>query len=613
MASEAAGAGEPARVAGLGGSRTAGVPGTMKWYGWGAEGQAFDAVGRPGLWPYAKAHLGLTESQPRNVPVQVDQIALPPAVDNPRFLAIVDGIVGADRWSRAPMDRLLHAYGRSTRDLWRLRHGRVTYAPDCVLFPDNEDQIVAILRAADQCGVVLVPFGGGSNVAGCLEIHRPDSRMVAAINLRGYNRVLAIDKESGTARVEAGILGPDLEMALNAEGLTLGHVPDSFPYSTLGGWVATRSSGMLSDSYGNIEDMVLSLRMAAPAGIVTTRDVPHASNGPDAKRLCIGSEGALGIITEITVCVREMPPRREFRGYLFPDFPAGVEAMRDCRRLGATPALTRLNDPDKTQLSAAFRRKTAGVQDVVAHGFKWYLRRVRGMDLECACLLIAAFEGDRKSVAWQRRRVEKIYRRHGAIGLGRGPGEAFAEGKFDLPYIRDFLMDHNVIVDVSETSTVWNNVLPLYRSAMDTYRAALRRGGRKSWVGCHVSHSYTAGVSLYFSFAFACRVGADGKVDPSVELEHFLAAKRAGLDCFAASGATLSHHHAVGYEHLPWLVEESPVAGGTVLDAIKARLDPHGIMNPGKLLGGFSHEDLAAGPGTRPSPPERAAARRAGE
>jgi alkyldihydroxyacetonephosphate synthase len=580
-------------------SRAASLPGTMRWYGWGVESEAFDGAGRPNLWPYVSAQLGISDRQSRNRPVPADEISLPAPVDNPQFLAALGGSLGTAQVSRSHMDRLLHAYGKSTRDLWRMRHGRVTYAPDCVLFPESEEQILAIVRAADQCGVALIPFGGGSNVAGCLEVHQPERRMIAAVNLRRLNRVLSIDRASCVARVQAGILGPDLEAALAAQGLTIGHFPDSFLYSTLGGWVATRSSGMFSDRYGNIEDMVLAVRMATPAGLIASRAVPHASNGPDVKRVCIGSEGTLGIITEVTLSVREAPAEREFRGYLFPDFESGVEALRECVRGGAAPALSRLHDPYRTRLSAAFRPKGSRTQDIVGAAFKTYLRRVRGMDLGQACLLIVGFEGNRRSCRMRRAAAEEIYRRYGAVSLGRGPGEAFAEGKFNFPYVRDFLMDYGAIADVGETSTVWSNILPLYRAATSAYRDALGRGGRKFWVGCHISHTYAAGASLYFTYAVAGKAGPEGQVDPWAELDHYLAAKQAGLASFSEHGATFSHHHAVGYEHLPWLLRENALAGTTVVDALKQSLDPNRIMNPGKLTAAYSLAELSAGPRTR--------------
>jgi len=558
-------------------------PGTMKWYGWGGEGQAFDPIGRPNLWLYAQKHLGIDPARPSRPPVALEGIALPPVRSHPAFRAEMDRLLPPERRSDAPMDRLLHAYGKSTRDLWRIRHGQVRFAPDLVVFPESEDQVVRLLEAARRHDVVVVPFGGGSNVAGCLEVHRPEPRFVLTVNMRGMNRILGIDAHAGTARVQPGIMGPDLEKGLNAAGMTFGHFPDSFPYSTLGGWIATRSSGMLSDRYGNPEDRVLSLRMATPAGMVVTRDIPHGSNGPDPNRICIGSEGTLGILTEVTICIDPEPKRREFRGYIFPNFESGLEAIHSALRDGVAPALTRLNDPDKTQLSSAFRRRGSWWEERAARAFKGYLTNFRAIDFNKAALMITAFEGSPYRIGRQRRDTEPHYWRAGAVALGKGPGESFAEGKFDFPYIRDFLMEHDVIVDVAETSTTWSRLLPLYRTAMATYREALGRDGRPYWLGCHLSHTYPAGASLYFSFAFRCVLDRVGNVDPNAEMGYYAAVKKAGLDCFAAHGATLSHHHAVGYEHLPWLYAESPVGQGTAIDAIKATLDPTGIMNPGKL------------------------------
>ncbi|MGZ6205332.1 MAG: FAD-binding oxidoreductase [Candidatus Binataceae bacterium] len=489
----------------------------------------------------------------------------------------------SERRSRSHMDRLVHAFGRSTRDLWRLRHGKVERAPDCVVFPVDEAEITRLLAICDRLNAVVIPFGGGSNVAGCLEAIATDGRAVITVNLRLMNKVLDIDSVSGQVRVQAGILGPALEDALGMAGLTLGHIPDSFPFSTLGGWIATRSSGMYSDGYGNAEDMVVGLRMVTPRGVVTGRPVPHASNGPDAHRLCIGSEGTLGIISEVTVRARPAPAVREFRGYLFPDFASGIAALKECRDKNCAPVLARLNDVARTQLSAAFRQQegSGGLAGKLA---KSWLRHVKGVDLQTVCLMITAFEGECAAIASQRAQVEAIYKRHRAVGVGRGPGDSFARGKFDFPYIRDFLLDYKVMVDVSETSIRWSEMMPLYQAAKRTFEQALGAGGRQFWLGCHVSHTYPTGASLYFSFAFRCLTDDAGRYDPWRELEHYLAVKRAGLECFAAHGATLSHHHAVGYEHLPWLLDENRCGPGTVIDAVKAKLDPNDIMNPGKLV-----------------------------
>lgn len=578
--------------------RTSAVRGTMKWYGWGGKLDHFEPADRPYLWPFAQRHLAISERQARTVPVALDSIVLSSRRENPPFLSRIAEIFPPSRWSVDDFDRLLHAYGKSTRDLWRIRHGRVDFAPDCVVYPDSEDEVCQLLDAADQHGVVIIPFGGGTNVAGCVEVHRPDPRMVCTVNMRGMNRVLDVDAVSRIARVQAGIIGPDLELSLAEKDLMLGHVPDSFPYSTLGGWVASRSAGMFSDGYGNIEDMVVSLRVATPRGFIRTLDVPRASSGPDANRICIGSEGTLGIITEVTIRVRKTQRCREFRGYLFPTFEHGIDAMRRCRENGHVPILSRLNDAKRTQLSAAFRRRGSTIHGITARLVKSYINAC-GFDAEATSLLICGYEGGEPAgVRAQRQPCEDVFRSHGAIKLGRSPGESFAQGKFDFPFIRDFLMDYDVICDVNETATTWSRLKPLYRAVSKALDDALRSDERPSWFGCHISHTYHAGAMLYFSYAFRCRA-ARGACDMEAELAHYLTVKRAVLDCISSHGATLSHHHAVGYEHLPWLAAESVFGQGTVIDAIKSNVDPNGIMNPGKLVSGFALEDWLAGPNAR--------------
>jgi len=350
----------------------------------------------------------------------------------------------------------------------------------------------------------------------------------------------------------------------------------------------------MSDAYGNIEDMVVALRMVTPAGLIATRAVPHASNGLDANRLAIGSEGSLGVITELTMRVMPRPAERQFNGYLFPDFAAGLSALRACAQSGISPALCRLNDPGKTQLSAAFRHRDGAIKHAIGKLYKAWLKNVRGFDLEKSCLMVAAFQGDAARVRADRRRVEKVFRQFGAAALGRGPGAAFAAGKYDFPYIRDFLFEHGVVCDVAETSATWADINDLYDRGMREIGAQLRKDGRPTWLGCHVSHTYSAGASMYFSYGFRCDVDKDNSYDAQAELAYYAAVKKASLECFAAAGATLSHHHAVGYEHLPWLAGESRVGAGTMADAVKSALDPEAVMNPDKLCAGFGPEALDA-------------------
>jgi alkyldihydroxyacetonephosphate synthase len=398
--------------------------------------------------------------------------------------------------------------------------------------------------------------------------------MAVSLDMRRMRRVLAVDAESFTARVEAGVFGPDLEAQLNASGVTLGHFPDSFLHSTLGGWIATRSAGMQSDKYGKIEDMVVALRMVTPEGVLATRTVPKSSNGIDVNHLCIGSEGTLGVITEATMRIHPRPESRLVPAFLFPDFEGGIQAMRECVRRECMPSMVRLNDPDKTALSLAFKPPASQLSQVVGKIFKGYLR-VKGFDLPRACLMLTAFEGGSADVARQVRQVSAVYHKFGGISLGSSAGRSFETTKYDFPHIRDFLLDREVTADVSETSTVWSNIHPLYRATMEAIHAGILESGVPPWGGCHISHTYRSGASVYFTFAFKQQLGS--------EMEQYLKVKRAAQQSFMDHGATLSHHHAVGTEHLPWLAADISPLGVKAVAAIKHGLDPGNNMNPGRL------------------------------
>jgi alkyldihydroxyacetonephosphate synthase len=302
----------------------------MKWWGWGLEGESFDGVERPGLWRYVAQNLGIAGDGELRPPVALDSLALPTPNENAAFVAAIGERLGADALITTPAQRVIHAYGKSFRDLLRLRTGTLTSAPDAVVYPENEAAVIALVEAANRYGVVLIPFGGGSNIAGCLERLAGEARMVVSVDMARMRKVLEVDHASDMARIEAGAFGPDLEAQLGAQGMTLGHFPDSFRHSTLGGWIATRSAGMQSDRYGKIEDMVIAVRMVTPTGTIVSRDVPKASNGIDIRQLCIGSEGTFGIITEATMRVYPKPACRRIHGYIFPDFESGIAALREC-------------------------------------------------------------------------------------------------------------------------------------------------------------------------------------------------------------------------------------------------------------------------------------------
>jgi alkyldihydroxyacetonephosphate synthase len=548
-------------------------PGHMNWWGWGDEEAAFNSRAHPGFWPYAKEVLGIEGD---NFPARewnLSTIELPEAKDDQPFLGKLASFLTPAQISNDAKERIVHAYGKGFRDLFRLRRGLAAGAPDLVVYPQNEREVCLILRAAAERDVVVIPFGGGSNISGCLE-RMENKRMCVSLDMRRMRRVVEVNARSCTAQIEAGIFGPDLEQQLSAHGVTLGHFPDSFLHSTLGGWIATRSAGMQSDKYGKIEDMVIAVRMVTSEGVLATRTVPKSSNGIDVNHLCIGSEGTLGVITEATMRVHPQPQARRVQGYLFPEFDGGIEAMHECVRQECMPTMARLNDPDKTALSLAFRPPASRLSHAASSMFKSYLR-AKGFALPRACLMLMAVEGTRENATRQLSQLDGIYRRFGGVNMGGNAGKSFEATKYDFPHIRDFLLDRNVTTDVSETATVWSNILPVYRDAISVLRKQIAESGARPWAGCHISHTYQSGASVYFTFGLRQQEGR--------EMEQYLRVKRAVQQSFIDCGATLSHHHAVGTEHLPWLAADISPLGVRAVAALKHGLDPNNIMNPGRL------------------------------
>ena len=547
----------------------------MKWWGWGYEDITFNDSEKPELWPYLKRELGVDEIR-WNKPIDFDEVTLPNQKNNDAFLAALEQKLDSDQIVEDKKTRLIHAAGKSFRDLWLIRHGNIKFAPDCVIFPNNENDVVSIVNAAKENGVVLIPFGGGSNIAGCLEPKDHHNRMVVSLDMCRMHKVIEIDQYSLIARIQPGVYGQHLEDQLAEHGVTLGHFPDSFLHSTLGGWVATRSAGMQSDIYGKIEDMVISLRMVTPSGTIITRTVPKSSNGIDIRHLCIGSEGILGVITEVTIQVHKKPEKEDWYGWLFPDFQSGIDAIHECHRYNCMPTVTRLNDPKKTALSFAFKTPKTGFKATIANTFKWYIGNVKKINFNQCCLMVVKYEGTQQEFKNIRKKVSSIYKKHRGVCLGAEPGRSFAKVKFDFPHLRDFTMDRSIMADVSETATTWNNLCAMHKNGLKEIENAIKETGVNGWVGCHLSHSYHSGASLYFTFGCLQRKGR--------EIEQYLYVKKAAEDAFMKNGGTLSHHHAVGTEHLPWVEEDLSSTGLKAVKALKNGLDPNGIMNPGKII-----------------------------
>lgn len=548
----------------------------MKWWGWGRDDVSFTHEDKPDLGPFLERVLGVDTTRVMSRPRAFDELPIPEPALAPGLRAALEAL-GPGWVSTDPLDRVVHARGKSVRDLIRNRRGELGRLPDVVVRPADEDQVTAVLRAAIDADAVVIPFGGGTSISGSLEAPAREGRTVISVDLGRLDRVLSVDDASRLARVQAGVFGPDLEAQLNARGWTFGHFPDSFTHSTLGGWIATRSSGMQSDRYGDIAELTRAVRVVTPAGRLVTRPVPSTSTGPSVREMVLGSEGRLGIITEATVHVQRVPARRTILGYLFPTWAEGLAAMRDIAASTASPSITRVSDAFETRFSFATRKDPSAIDRLKSRALTAYLQRRRGFDTDALCLSFIGYEGTDAHVARERRSVGRIVARHGGLCIGSGPGALFDQKKFDTPYIRDFLLDRGALADVAETAAPWSALASLYDKVMADARDAFDELGVRGYIMCHLSHSYHAGACLYFTFGFK----PTGRRD---ELDEYGIVKSAIQQAFIDSGATLSHHHAVGTEHAQWLEEDISTPGVAMLRALFDGIDPGANLNPGKIV-----------------------------
>ena len=549
----------------------------MKWWGWGVEGVSFHHEDKPGFRPFVINAIDLDVNTTPTAPMSLDELPIPAPVISDQLLNELAEAVGADYARQDDLERIVHTYGKSVRDLLRLRAGDIPRIPDVVVYPANEAEVQLIVDHAVATDAVIIPYGGGSNIAGSLHAPEDETRPVISVDLGRMNQVIEIDEESGLARIQSGAQGPDLEKQLIDQGWTLGHYPDSFTHSTLGGWVATRSSGMQSDKYGDIADIARGMRVVMPGKVLEVRPLPHTSTGPSVREMVLGSEGRLGVITEVTVQVHRIPEVRVILGYLFPSWEAGLAAMQEISTSDAHPSITRVSDAKETRFSFATRKKSSkiSISSLISKGLMKVLER-RGWNLDEVCLSFIGYEGGKAHVARQKKIVKDIVSEHGGILLGKGPGELYDQKKFDTPYIRDFLLDRGAIGDVSETAAPWSKLLPLYRNVMTAAAKVYAQLGVTGWIMCHLSHSYHSGACLYFTFAFK----HDG-VDPLSQYEPL---KNAIQQAFVDSDGTLSHHHAVGTEHAAWLEQDISAPGVHMIDGLFTAMDPGRNFNPGKIV-----------------------------
>ncbi|MFI8194245.1 FAD-binding oxidoreductase [Streptomyces sp. NPDC085946] len=526
----------------------------MVWSGWGDPAEAA---------PLPDPVIGLLRDllgvAPRGTaPAPLDSIAVPGSPLTGEAREALAACCGGPAHVRTDAEsRIRHTRGKSTPDLLRIRAGEVDDAPAAVVLPGSHDEVLAVLRVCAGHGLAVVPFGGGTSVVGGLA---PEGeRAFVALDLRRMDALLALDEVSRTATLQPGLRAPQAEALLNRRGFTLGHFPQSYEWASIGGFAAARSSGQASAGYGRFDEMVLGLTVATPEGTLEAGRAPRSAAGPDLRQLVLGSEGALGVITSVTVRIRPLPQTRIYEGWRFASFEAGAAALRRLAQDGPRPTVLRLSDETETFVGLA-QPDGIGRADAAP---------------PAGCMAIAGYEGTAGETAERRARTREVLLACGGEFASEAPGERWARGRYSAPYLRDALLDAGAFAETLETATFWSGIPALHDAVRRALTSALTEAGTPPLVMCHISHVYENGASLYFTV-----VSAQG-ADP---VAHWAPAKRAANEAILAAGGTISHHHGVGTDHRDWFVREAGPVGVRVLQAVKAALDPSGILNPGVLL-----------------------------
>jgi alkyldihydroxyacetonephosphate synthase len=527
----------------------------------------------PDLIPWVKKVMGveflLTDTHDSAYPP-----AIPPSLRNPDLLATLQGLLPENAISSDPLVRLRHGHGHTLEEMYAIKYGRVERIPDLVVFPSTEAEVQALVEAARQHNVCLVPYGGGTNVTDALRCPPAENRSIVSVDLRRLNRILWIDPVNLMACIQAGAVGRHLQSQLAEHGFTMGHEPDSVEFSTLGGWIATHASGMKKNRYGNIEDLVLDVHVITSLGPLARPMVaPRESVGIDPRRWMFGSEGTLGIITHAVVKIFPLPEVERHDAVLFPTFEHGVAFLSDLTREAIPPASVRLVDNLQFQLSQTLKPKTTGLRALIRKAERLFVTRIKGFDPTrmVACTLL--YEGGSRQVAEEEAAVRRLARRHGGMRAGADNGKRGYQLTFGIAYIRDFVMKYHILGESFETSVPWSEALALCANVKR--RLAQEYTARKlpgtPFVTCRVTQVYQTGVCVYFYFGFHHK----GVSDPCrvyAELE------RAARDEILRSGGSLSHHHGIGKLRTEFLPRVFSKAALDWSAEVKRAVDPTNIF-----------------------------------
>ncbi len=527
-----------------------------RWNGWGDEATTYHLP--ESAWHFLESKVGKGPSIP-DITFERAVVAVPHSRLTP-----------FTRLSLDPADRLYHARGQSLPDWVALRQGRIDAFSDGVAYPASDEDVRDLFAYARRSGARLIPFGGGTSVVGHIN-PRPIDAPTLTIDLSHMNRLIDLDVVSQLATFEAGVCGPDLEQQLKEQRYTLGHFPQSWELSTLGGWIATRSSGQQSYHYGRIEDLFAGGHMETPQGPIDLPPLPASAAGPDLRQLWLGSEGRYGILTRAIVRVQRVPEDEDFHAIFFHDWTSGANAVREIAQAGIPVSMLRLSNAQETEVTLALSGKDqlVGLADRGLRLFKYDEERA---------LLIFGVTGDKALTRFAHHAALAIAHRHGGFGVGTTIGHLWRKSRFLTPYLRNTLWEHGYALDTLETALPWNKV----ESTALAIQAAIRKAGEgfnvRVLVFAHLSHIYADGAGIYVTYLWP------RSPNPDQTLAQWQAMKDAASQTMIANGGTISHQHGVGIDHRPYLEAEKGALGLQMIEAVRQQLDPERLLNPGKMI-----------------------------
>ncbi|XP_047995199.1 alkyldihydroxyacetonephosphate synthase [Leguminivora glycinivorella] len=570
----------------------------LKWWGWGYKDSKFEVVDQtarftgdryliggktlPHFTPWVIQNLNIDITKPPKttpLPASYPDSRLPSNVREELEKIALVSVEG--------MDRLIRAHGQTLSDMAQLRSHSLPRIPDAVVWPECHDHVVKIVALATRHQFVIIPFGGGTSVSGSITCPAREPRPIVALDTSEMNSILWIDRDQLLARVQTGIVGQDLEREMRARGLTVGHEPDSYEFSTLGGWVATRASGMKKNTYGNIEDLIVQTKTVTPTGVLEKScRVPRISCGPEWEHVIMGSEGCFGVVTEVTIKVRPLPAVTRYGSLVFPAWENGVAFEREVAEKRLQPSSIRLMDNDQFRFGHALKFESSW-GGVILDGLKqFYITRIKGFDPEKLCVVTLLFEGEADEVTEREKRINAIATKYGGVPAGATNGERGYTFTFVIAYIRDLALDYSVVAESFETSVPWDRTLALCAAVKRRVRAECeRRGVQHYHISCRLTQTYDAGCCIYFYFGF----NSSSFKDPVTMYEEIEEAARDEIiDC----GGSISHHHGVGKLRKKWYKDTVSEPGRRLLLAAKKTLDPDNIFALGNMaFGEDEHEN----------------------